>query len=62
MLVSGTITITGAGVDDATKQRDERNKRVIFKNWVPFIDCTSEINNTFCKNLDVGVAMCNLIE
>ena len=49
MLVSGTITITGAGADDAAKQRDERNKKVIFKNWVPFIDCTSKINNTFCK-------------
>ena len=26
ILVSGTITITGAGVDDAAKRTDERNK------------------------------------
>ena len=31
ILVKGTITITGAGDDDAAKQADERNKGVIFK-------------------------------
>ena len=31
IFVSGTITITGAGVDDAAKRLDERNKGVIFK-------------------------------
>ena len=36
ILVKGTITITGAGDDDAAKQLDERNKGVIFKNWAPF--------------------------
>ena len=29
-LVSGTITITGRGADQATRQADERNKGVIF--------------------------------
>ena len=32
ILVKGTITITGAGDDNATKQLDERNKGVVFKN------------------------------
>ena len=36
ILVKGTITITGAGDDDAAKQADERNKGVILKNCVPF--------------------------
>ena len=31
ILVKGTITITGAGDDDAAKQADERNKGIIFK-------------------------------
>ena len=39
ILVSGTITITGAGADDEAKRSDERNKGVIFKNCAPFIDC-----------------------
>ena len=32
ILVKRTITITGAGDDDAAKQLDERNKGIIFKN------------------------------
>ena len=32
ILVSGIITITGAGEDDAAKRVDEREKGVIFKN------------------------------
>ena len=50
ILVSGTITITGAGADDAAKRLDERNKGVIFKNCAPFTDCISEINNTQIDN------------
>ena len=42
ILLSGTITITGAGADDAAKRLDERNKGVIFKNCAPFTDCISE--------------------
>ena len=42
MLVSGTITITGAGANDAAKRTDERNKGVIFKICAPFNDCISE--------------------
>ena len=32
ILVKGTMTTTGAGDDNATKQLDERNKGVVFKN------------------------------
>ena len=38
ILVKGTITITGAGPDAATRQVDERNKGVIFKNFTPLIN------------------------
>ena len=36
ILVSGTVTITGAGADNAAKQLDEINKGVTFKNCAPF--------------------------
>ena len=64
ILVSGTIN-NGKGEDDAVKQLDKRNKGVIFKNGAPFINCTSEMNNTqidHAKDLDVGTPMHNLIE
>ena len=48
------ITITGAGVDAAERQVDERSKEVIFKNYALFTNCISEINNcgpfTNCKS------------
>ena len=65
ILVSGTIAITGAGDNDATKRADERNKGVIFKNCTPFTYCISNINNTRidnAKNIDVAMPMYNLIE
>ena len=65
ILVSGTITITGVETDDATKQADERNKGVIFKNCAPFTACINNINNTQidnAKDIDVVMPMYNLIE
>ena len=50
ILISGTITIDGAGADDAAKRSDERNKGVTFKNCAQFTDCISEINNTQLVN------------
>ena len=50
ILVSGTITITGAGNDDAVRRLDQRNKRVLFKSCAPFTDCISEINKTQIDN------------
>ena len=64
-LVKGTITIAGAGADAAARQADERDKGVIFKNCAPFINCTSEINNTQvdnAKDIDIAMPMYNLIE
>ena len=65
ILVSGTITIDGEGDHDASKQADERNKKVLLKNCSPFIDCTSEKNNTQidnAKDLDIVMTMYYLIE
>ena len=65
ILVKGTITITGAGNDDAAKRLDERNKGVIFKNCAPFTKCISRINNTDIDNaqdIDIVMPMHNLIE
>ena len=63
--VKGTITIAGAGNDDATKQADERDKGVASKNCVPFTKCISRINNTDIANaqdIDIVMPMYNLIE
>ena len=46
IFVSRTITITGAGDNDAAKEAYERDKGVIFKNCEPFTDCTNKTNNT----------------
>ena len=65
ILVRGTITITGAGNDDAAKLLDERNKGVIFKNCAPFTKCISRISNTNIDNaqdIDIVMSIFNLIE
>ena len=65
ILVKGTIIITGAGNDDATKLADERDKGVTFKNCAPFTKCISRINNTDIDNaqdIDIVMPMYNLIE
>ena len=65
ILVNGTITITGAGNDDAAKRADERDKGVTFKNCASFTKCISRINNTDIDNAqdkDIVMPMYNLIE
>ena len=65
ILVNGTITISGAGDYDATKQADERNKGVTFKNCATFLKCISRINNAEidnAKDIDIGMPMYDLIE
>ena len=65
ILVKGTITITGAGNDDAIKQADERDKGVTFKNCAPFTKCISRINNTDIDNaqdIHIVMLMYNLTE
>ena len=63
ILLKGTITVpnTAAAADAA----NNINKKVIIKNYVPFIDCINEINNTQtdnAKDLDVVMPINNLIE
>ena len=65
ILVKGTITITGAGDNDAAKRLYERNKGVIFKNCAPFTKCISRINNTDidkAKDINIVMSMYNLTE
>ena len=65
ILAKGTITITGAGNDDAAKRADERDKGATFKNCAPFTKCISRINNTDIDNaqdIDIVMPMYNLIE
>ena len=64
ILVSGTITMTGAG-DDNEKRTDKKIKRLIFKNCAPFSNCINSINNIQIENakyIDVVIPMYNLIE
>ena len=65
ILVNRTITITGAGNDNATKRADERDKGVTFENCAPFTKDISRINNTDIDNaqdIDIVMPMYNLIE
>ena len=65
ILVSATITITRGPEEstEANKKSDKRNKEVILKNCAPFIEWTSEINNTQqAKYLDLVMPMYSLIE
>ena len=65
IFVKGTITITGAGNEDAAKRLDERYKGIIFKNYTPFTECKSRINGTDIDNvqdIDIVMLMQNLIE
>ena len=59
ILVKGTITVPN------TAASNNINKKVIFKNWAPFIDCLREINSKeidHAKDIDVVMPMYNLIE
>ena len=65
VLVKGTITITGAGDNDAAKLLYERNKGVIFKNCAPFTKCISKINGAEIDNaqdIDIVMPKYDLIE
>ena len=65
ILVEGTITVTGAGGNDAARRADERDKEVTFKNCASFTKCISRINNTDIDNvqdIDTVLPMSNLIE
>ena len=61
--VKGNITVNNTA--DAGAAADNTNKKVIFKNCAPFINCISKINNTQIDNaeyIDIVMAMYSLIE
>ena len=65
ILVKRTINIVGEAIPAAARVADERNKEVIFRNYEPFTECISEINNSQIDNseyLDILMTMYNLIE
>ena len=50
ILAKGRIKISGKGDDAAARQANERNKGAIFKNFAPFINCKTKINNIELDN------------
>ena len=60
ILVKGTILMAA----QAGGNPNNANKKVVFKNCVPFADCISEINNTRldnAKHIDVIMPMYNVV-
>ena len=65
ILVKGTITITGAGNNDAAREADGRDEGVVFKNCAPFTKCISRIQNIdigTAQDINIVMPMYNLIE
>ena len=63
ILVKGTISVTNTAAAGAAA--NNANKKVIFKNCVPFTNCISEINNMQidnAKDIDTVMPVHNLIE
>ena len=63
ILVKGTVTVPNIAAADV--DANNANKKVIFKNCAPFINCISEINNTQVinvKDIDIEMPKYNLRE
>ena len=63
ILVKRTITVNNTAAADADV--NNTNEKIIFKNYAPFTNCISEINNTHldnAKDLDIVMPMYNLTE
>ena len=63
ILVKGNITVNNTAADGADANND--NKKVIFKNFPPFTNCISKINNTDIDNakyVEIVMPVYNLIE
>ena len=63
ILVKRIITVPNTATGGAAV--NNTNKKVIFKNFAPFADCITEINNTQGdddQKIDVVMSMYNLIE
>ena len=50
ILFKGRITIIGAEANAAARRADEIDKKYYLKNFTPFINCKTEINNTEIDN------------
>ena len=63
IFVKGLITVPNTAAADAVVNKT--NKKVIFKNYTPFTDCITEINNTHiddAQKTDIVMPIYNLIE
>ena len=65
IIVKETITVVGAGANEATRDQDKNDKLVVFKICAPFNNCISEMNSTQVHNAkdpDIVMHMYNLVE
>ena len=61
--VKGIISVNNTASADANA--NDTNKKVVFKNFAPFTNCISEINNAQVDNakyIDTVIPIYNLIE
>ena len=61
--VKGNVSVNNTATAGA--DANNTNKKVIFKNFAPFTDCISNINNTQAdnaKDIDIVMPIYNLIE
>ena len=65
ILAKGTIIVAGVETTKTERATDRSDKPAIFKNYAPFTDCISKINNSQVdnpKDFDVVMPMYNLIK
>ena len=63
--IHAKATITFPNTAAAVEPINNSNKTVKFKNWAPFTNCISEINNTQvndAQDIDIVMSVYNLIE
>ena len=63
ILVKGNMSVSNTAAEGAAV--NNTNKKVIFKNFAPFTNCISKMNNTQIDNaeyIDIVMPMYNLIE
>ena len=63
ILVKANITVNNTAAHGAAANNN--SEKLTFKNCAPFINCTSEINNTQvdrAQEIDIVIPMYNLIE
>ena len=63
IFVKGNIPLNNTAAADT--DANNTNKKVIFKNYAPFTNCISKVNNTLvdnAKDIDIVMQMYNLME